>query len=85
MTEEAGSNTVAGGQLRALVERIERIETEIKGLNSDKSDLYQEAKGTGFCVKTLRKVVALRRKDDATRQEEQSMLDLYLASLGMDD
>lgn len=85
MTEEAGSNTVAGGQLRALVERIERIEEEIKGLNSDKSDIYQEAKGNGFCVKTLRKVVALRRKDDATRQEEQSMLDLYLASLGMDD
>lgn len=74
---------VAGEQLRALIERIERVEEEIKELNSDKSDIYKEAKGNGFDVKTVRKVVALRKLDSSEREEQDTLLDIYLAAIGM--
>ena len=54
---------VAGDQLRAFVERIERIEEEIKGLTEDKKDIYAEAKGNGFDVKILREVIRVRKQD----------------------
>jgi uncharacterized protein (UPF0335 family) len=77
------TESVAADQLRAFVERIERIEKEIKGLNGDKSDIYKEAKMNGFDVKVMRKVVALRRKDYAERQEEDAILEIYMQALGM--
>lgn len=80
------TEAVAADQLRSFVERIERIERieeEIKGLNEDKSDIYKEAKANGFDVKVLRKVVALRRKDYAERQEEDAILEIYMQALGM--
>lgn len=77
------TEAVAADQLRSFVERIERIEEEIKGLNEDKSDIYKEAKANGFDVKVLRKVVALRRKDYAERQEEDAILEIYMQALGM--
>lgn len=77
-----GHNSEAANQLRSIVERVERVEEEIKALNSDKSDIYAEAKGNGFDTKIIKKVVALRRKSPSERQEEQALLDLYLSQVG---
>lgn len=68
-------------QLRAFVERIERLEEEISTLNADKSEVYKEAKATGFDVKVLRKVIAARRMDRSERQEAETLFDLYMAEL----
>jgi uncharacterized protein (UPF0335 family) len=73
----------AQGQLRSLVERIERLEEEKKAIAGDIKEVYAEAKANGFDTKILRKVIALRKKETAEREEEQSMLDLYLSALGM--
>lgn len=70
------------GQLRAFVERVEHVEEEIRALNGDKKEIYAEAKGTGFDVKILKKVIGIRRMDRAKREEEQSILELYLSALG---
>ncbi|WP_319568233.1 DUF2312 domain-containing protein [Cohaesibacter marisflavi] len=79
------SNTggVAADQLRAFVERIERLEEEKKALNDDIKDVYAEAKGNGYDVKTLRQVVRMRKQDSNERQEMEALLDLYLHALGM--
>jgi len=79
----ATSQTVAAGQLRTVVERIERLEEEKKTIGEDIKDVYAEAKGTGFDTKAIRTIVRLRKKDQAERQEEESILDLYKAALGM--
>jgi uncharacterized protein (UPF0335 family) len=80
---EKTKTSFAQGQLRALVERIERLEEEKKTIAGDIKEVYAEAKGNGFDTKILRKVVALRKKDQAELQEEEAMLDVYLAALGM--
>ena len=74
---------VAQGQLQSIVTRIERLEEEKKAIADDIKEVYAEAKANGFCTKTLRKVIALRKKDRAEREEEEAMLDLYLNALGM--
>lgn len=73
--------SVAAGQLRSIVERIERIEAEVKDLNADKSDIYKEAKSNGFDTKALRAIVAERRKDPAELQELDALIDLYRGAL----
>lgn len=83
MTEPAKSNGIAGDQLRAFIERIERLEEEKKVIGDDIKDVYAEAKGTGFNTKILRKVIALRKKTAAEREEEAAILDLYMHALGM--
>ena len=72
---------VAGDQLRAFVERIERIEEDIKALNEDKKQVYAEAKGEGFDVKILREVIKLRKQDQDELDEKQSLLEIYLHAL----
>ena len=79
----ADAGGVAAGQLRSFVERIERLEEEKKGIADDIRDVYAEAKGNGFDVNVLRKVIALRKKDANERQEEEAILDLYMHALGM--
>lgn len=81
-TTDAGQ-TVAAGQLRAFIERIERLEEEKKTIADDVKDVYAEAKGTGFDTKAIRTLIRLRKKDQAEREEEESILDLYKAALGM--
>ncbi len=73
----------AHGQLLTIVERIERLEEEKKTIAGDIKEVYAEAKGNGFDIKILRKVISLRKKDANERQEEESMIDVYLAALGM--
>jgi len=80
---EPSSQTVAAGQLRAFIERIERLEEEKKTIADDIKDVYAEAKGTGFDTKAIRTLIRLRKKDQAEREEEESILDLYKAALGM--
>jgi uncharacterized protein (UPF0335 family) len=72
---------VAGDQLRAFVERIERIEEDIKALSEDKKEVYAEAKGGGFDVKILREVIKLRKQDQDELDEKQSLLEIYLHAL----
>lgn len=74
---------ISRDQLRAFVERIERLDEEAKALNDDRKDVYGEAKSMGFDVKILKKVIALRRKDDQQRMEEDMILNTYLQALGM--
>lgn len=77
------TESVAADQLRAFVERIEHEEAFIADHNANKSEIYKEAKGAGYDVKVIRKVVSLRKRDYAERQEEEAILDLYLRALGM--
>ena len=74
---------IARDQLRAFVERIERMETEKKTIADDIRDIYAEAKSCGFDTKILKKVIALRKKDDQERTEEEMILDTYLVALNM--
>jgi uncharacterized protein (UPF0335 family) len=87
MTEEntaaIGHNSVAGGQLKSIVERIERMESEKSDIAADIKEIYAEAKGNGFDTKTIRKVIRLRKQDKAEREEQEALLDTYLAALGM--
>lgn len=76
-------SSVAADQLKAFIERIERLEEEKAGLSNDIKDVYAEAKGNGFDVKVLRKIISLRKKDHAERQEEEAILELYMQALGM--
>jgi uncharacterized protein (UPF0335 family) len=77
------SNSVAGEELKAFIERIERLEEEKAALAGDLRDVYSEAKSNGFDTKIMRKIISLRRKDHAERQEEEALMELYLAALGM--
>ena len=72
-------------QLRQLIEQIERLEEEKKALAGDVRDKYAEAKGLGFDVKAIRKVVSLRKKSQTDRQEEEAILAVYMHALGMLD
>lgn len=74
---------VAAQQLRTVIERLERLEEERKALADDISEVYKEAVGNGFDRKTLKKVIAFRRKDQAEIEEEEHMLATYLIALGM--
>lgn len=76
-------HNVAREQLRAFVERIERLEEEQKAINDDKRDVYAEAKGNGFDTKVMKKIIADRRKDSTERQEFNAIYDLYASALGM--
>jgi uncharacterized protein (UPF0335 family) len=78
-----GTEEVNSSHLRAFIERIERLEEEKKALSDDIKDVYGEAKGNGFDVKIMRKIVSIRKQDRDQRREEETILDLYLAALGM--
>jgi uncharacterized protein (UPF0335 family) len=72
----------AQGKLKSLIERIERLEEDRKAVGADLREVYAEAKGEGFDTKILRKVVRLRGQDSAKRQEEEALVDLYIAAIG---
>ena len=73
---------VQGDQLKSIVERIERLEEEKKTIADDIKEVYAEAKGNGYDVKVLRKVIAIRKRDRNERLEEEAILDLYLQAVG---
>ena len=75
-------NSTAQTQLKTIVERIERLEEDKAAVSADLKEVYLEAKGNGFDVKIVRKVIRLRKQDKAKRQEEDALLDLYLSAIG---
>ena len=75
-------NSTAQSQLKSIIERIERLELEKSEIAEQIKEVFAKAKGNGFDVKVLRKVVRLRKQDRAKRQEEEAILDLYLSALG---
>lgn len=83
MTKQAKVGGIAVDQLKSIIERIEKLEEEKTAIASDIKDIFAEAKGNGYDVKTLRKVISLRKKDAAEREEEEYLLDTYRRALGM--
>ena len=77
------TDNVSAEQLRLLIERIERLEEEKKGIADDIADVYGEAKSTGFDVKTIRTVIRLRKMEKHHRDEADALLETYRAALGM--
>ena len=73
----------AGKRLKSFIERIERLEEEKAGLAGDIKDIYSEAKSVGFDVKTIRKIIRLRKMEDHKREEEDMLLETYKAAIGM--
>lgn len=74
---------VAAGELRAFIERIERLDAEKKDIADQQKEVFAEAKGRGYDTRIIRKVISLRRKDPAEISEEEAILELYKAALGM--
>ena len=75
--------TVAADELRLLIERIERLEEEKKGMSDDIKDVYSEAKARGYDSKIMRQIVRLRKMETHDRQEMEAILDTYKAALGL--
>jgi uncharacterized protein (UPF0335 family) len=81
-TENPSPNAIAN-QLKAVVERIERLEEEKKAIADDIRDVYAEAKGNGYDVKAIRTIIRLRKQDKTERQEHEAILETYMHALGM--
>ena len=80
---EQATHRFAKDQLKAFVERVERLEEEKKAIADDVRDVYAEAKANGFDVKALRTVVRLRKQDVNERKEQEAILETYMHALGM--
>ena len=85
MQDEGSSNSygVAAGELRSFIERYERLEAEKKEVADQQKEVMAEAKGRGYDVKVLRKVIALRKRDKDDIAEEEAVLEMYKAALGL--
>jgi uncharacterized protein (UPF0335 family) len=81
--DEASASTFAKDQLKAFVERVERLEEEKKALADDIRDVFAEAKGNGFDVKALRTIIRYRKMDVNERKEHEAVLETYMVALGM--
>lgn len=76
---------IAADRLRSFVERIERLSEEAKAINGDKAEVFKEAKGEGYCTKTMKLVIARRARNEHDVVEQDELLDVYLRALGMQD
>lgn len=74
---------IDASKLRSYVERVERLNEEVKALQTDIKEIYDEAKSNGYDVKALKAVISLRKLDDVEREEAETVLDVYKAALGM--
>jgi uncharacterized protein (UPF0335 family) len=77
------ASTVAGEKLQCFIERVERLDEEIKGLNEDKSDLFKEMKSDGFDTKTVKRILKLRKMEPHNRREAEALLSTYMDAIGM--
>ena len=77
------SDMAAADELRLLIERIERLEEEKKGISDDIRDVYSEAKARGYDAKIMRQIIKLRAMETHERQEWEAVLDTYISALGM--
>ena len=83
LSKKTKAGPISAERLKSFVERIEKLEEERKAIGGDIRDIYSEAKGVGYDVKTMRKIVSLRRLDAADREEQETLLDTYKHALGM--
>jgi uncharacterized protein (UPF0335 family) len=83
MANTVNPDSVAQDQIRAFIERIERMEEEKQAIADDIKEIYAEAKGNGFDTKVLRQVIRIRKQDAAERMEQEALLELYMTALGM--
>ena len=83
MDQRIDPDSVAQDQIRAFIERIERMEEEKKAIADDIKEIYAEAKGNGFTTTVLRQIIRIRKMDQAERMENEALLDLYMTALGM--
>ena len=81
--KEESVHRFAKDQLKAFIERVERLEEEKKAISDDIRDVYAEAKGNGYDVKALRAIVRLRKQDKDERLEQEAILETYMHALGM--
>ena len=75
------SDGIAGGRILSIIERIENLEEEIKALNEGKKEVFAEAKGEGYDIKVLKEILKLRKLDNDERDEQESLLDLYMRAI----
>jgi len=75
--------TVTASQLKSIIERVERLEEDKKGIADDIKEVYSEAKGNGFDPKIIKAIVKLRRLSKPERDEQETLIDTYLTALGM--
>lgn len=78
MAETVG---IAGDRIYSIIERIEQLEEELKALNEGRKEIFAEAKGEGFDVKVLKEILKLRKQDKDERDEQESLLDLYMRAM----
>jgi uncharacterized protein (UPF0335 family) len=78
MTDNAG---IAGNRILSFIERVEQIDEELKALTERKKEVFSDAKGEGFDVKVLREILRMRKQDEDERDEQESLLDLYLRAI----
>lgn len=83
MTAGQGHNSVAADELRLLIERVERLNEEAKGIADDRKDVMAEAKSRGYDVKTIRRIIAIRKMERESYREGEAILETYLDALGM--
>ncbi|MBX9944920.1 MAG: DUF2312 domain-containing protein [Reyranella sp.] len=83
ISKKTRTGPVSAERLKSFVERIEKLEEERKAIGGDIRDVYREAKGVGYDVKAMRKIVALRAMDSADRAEQEALLDTYRHALGI--
>lgn len=81
--DELKTGGVAADRLRSIVDRIERLEEERKALGADIKDIFAEAKSAGFDIKSLKEVLRIRKMDRAAMEEMETLIDVYMHSLGM--
>jgi uncharacterized protein (UPF0335 family) len=83
--EEASKDVggIGGERLKSFIERIERLEEEKSALAEDIKEVFGEAKSVGFDVKIMRKIIRLRKMDAEKRREEDELLELYKAAVGI--
>ena len=74
---------IDASKLLSYVERVEHLNEEVKALQTDIKEIYDEAKSNGYDVKALKAIIALRKLDEAERDEAETVLDVYKAALGM--
>jgi uncharacterized protein (UPF0335 family) len=81
MSDTTDTLAVAGDRIRSIIERIERIEEEIKDLMETKKEIFAEAKGEGLDVKVLREILKIRKQDKDERDEQETLLDVYMRAM----
>jgi uncharacterized protein (UPF0335 family) len=83
--QEKTSGVISGERLKSIINRIEKLEEDRAAVSEDITEVYAEAKGTGFDVKIIRQIIKLRKQELEKRREESEILDLYMSAIGMEE